>query len=306
MAIYVIRAIFFFAIVANFYDYPFAQSIVITVINILVFIYLLFCKPLKDIWTAVQLLLSEILGNILTICVLTLAILDRAEIEARDSRVAIGNAIIVTMLIFYILGMTFLIIKGVLFGIGAYKTWKEMRARSVKNPLKMIQILLFGETTKTHPEEITLDLSQNLSSIALQKSYLQKLENDPKTFCDNEVNEKNSSMVSDILLDLSSSPIHPVNPAGANFIGPDAQDAKIKNNEFEIEVFRINRPERKITQTERKSEENLPNKRINSDENTPPVVLSTTPEPILQPSANFIQSWGNLKARLKRFKLNEE
>jgi len=313
MAIYIMRAILFFAIIANFYDYPLAQSISITVINFLIFIYLLFCKPLKDLWISVQLLLSEILGNIFTICVLTLAILDRAEIDSQDSRVAIGNVIVVVMLMFYILGLGFLIIKAVLFSIETYKTWKEMRARGIKNPLKMIQILIFGETTtKAHPEDTALELSHNSSSIALQQSYIQKFENDKKDYCDNKITEKDSSMIkdsssmiSDTPLDLSSAPIHPVDPVEIKVTGSNVRGSQIQNHEPEIEVFKIFRPEQKITQKERKSQEKLP-KKINPDDSISEVVLSTTPEPSSQPSGNFIQSWGNLKARLKRFNLEKK
>jgi len=115
MVIYMIRAIFFFAIIANAYEHPLAQSILINIVNLSIFIYLLWYKPLKDLWNTIQLFINEILGNIITICVLVLAIMDRAEIEARYSRSTIGNVMIIVIFIFYILGMVFLIIEGVLF-----------------------------------------------------------------------------------------------------------------------------------------------------------------------------------------------
>ena len=302
MVIYVIRTILFFAIIANLYEYPLAQSILINIINILIFLYLLYYKPLKDIWNTIQLFINEILGDVITICVLALAIMDRAEIEARYSRATIGNVIIAIMITFYVLGVVFLVIEGILFCIEAYKIWKEMRARGIKSPLEMIQIWLFGEA-KTHPEEIALELSQNsnrmdTSSILTQRNYLQKLENNHKTDPMVETKEKTSKIISDVPLDSSSRfsfPIRSINP-----VRNEITESDLQNSEFEIETSRVNMPMGRATHSQIELNENQSQQRI-QDGSTSGLFLSTSFEPTLQPNVDFIRNWGNLKARMKRF-----
>jgi len=296
MVVYVIRAILFFAIIANLYDYPLAQSILINVINLFIFIYLLCYKSLKDMWNTIQLFINEILGNIITICVLVLAIMDKAEIEARYSRATIGNVIIVTMMIFYVLGVVFLVIEGILFLIEVYQTWKEIRARGIKNPFKMIQILLFGEA-KTHPEQITLELSQNssrvdTSPVRFNRNYLQKSYNNQNIDRGSEIKGRGSSLVSEVPSDSSRFffPIRHVNPTG-----PQITESDIQNTKSGIETSRVNEPVRRMEQSQIE-----PNK-TKSDNNASGLVLSTTTEPILLTNLDFIKSWGNLKSRMKRF-----
>jgi len=288
MLIYVTRGIISFAILANLYDYPLTQSILMNIINLFIFTYLLYYKPLKDTWATTQLFINEILGIILTICVLALAIMDQAEIQARDSRETIGNVIIIIMLIFYILGVVFLAIEGVLFLIKAYKTWKEMRARGIKNPFKMIKILLFGET-KTHPEEVTLELTDNSSRVDTTTVYPQRnFHLDQRA----EIKRKNSTIISEIPLNSSSRfflPTRRLNPTGIQLTESD-----IQNTEQEIDISQVNRPMRRINQSQN---ETLPNG-MNSVENTSGLIF---PEPTLQSNADFIQNRRNLKARMKRF-----
>jgi len=292
MVIYMIRGILSFTILANLYDYPLTQSILINILNILIFIYLLSYKPLKDLWSTVQLIVNEILGNILTLCALALAIMDRAEIEARHSRVTIGNVIIITMIIFYVLGLVFLVIEGILFLIEAYKTWKEMRARGIKNPLKMISIVLFGEE-KTHSEELTEKSSRvETTTIQTQRDYIKKSD-------DKEIKEKNSRKISDTPLDSSSGYFLPI--CRSNPTGIQLSESDIQNTEFEMEISRVSRPIGRNNQSQLEHHETLHNG-MNSDENTTSgIILPVNTEPSLQPNVDPIRNRRNVKVRMKRF-----
>ena len=280
MVIYMIRAILFFIILANFYDYPLAQSILINVMNGLIFGYLLYYKPLKDIWNTIQLFINEILGNILTICVLILAIMDKAEIEARYSRETIGNVMIIIMIIFYILGVVFLVIEGILFLIEAYKTWKELRARGIKNPLKLIERLLFGEE-KITPKETALELSK--SSSRLNTSTIFPIANSQ----DYLHTQRRSSIVYERPLDSSSRFLSPENPIETQRLESEIPNAKTQNLELEIDPFQA--PNMITTEREIESPP--------VDDDIPGFFLRES----YQPNVDFIQNWGNLKARMKRF-----
>jgi len=289
MVIYVTRAVFFFAIIANLYEYPLAQSILINVTNLFIFLYLLLYKPLKDIWNTIQLLINEILGDILTICVLVLAIMDKAEIDAQSSRVTIGNVIIVIMMIFYVLGVVFLAIEGAFFLIRVYKIRKEMRARGIKNPFKMMKILFFGEA-KPNSEDITIELSQNSSRLETSPVRTNHTSKQNTKIIDN--NSPEIKETSDLPLDSSSSRFFfPI----SSRVHPIGTESDVQNTESRIETSRINRSRRRTHQNRIKSDRSLP------DENPSGLDLSSNFEPNLQSNADSIQNWGNLKAKMKRF-----
>jgi len=218
--------------------------------------------------------------------------MDKAEIEARYSRATIGNVMIIIMLIFYILGVVFLVIEGILFLIEAYKTWKEMRARGIKNPFKMIQILLFGEE-KMAPQETALELSQASSRLDLSTIHTKgnnsrrvKPYDNHSIVCAPEIKERNLSMMSEMPGDASS----------RSFLHPREYEiarTKIRSVELEIETSRANLPNM-IT-----NEREIESPSVNDE--TPGFFFRESYQPRLQPNVDHIQNWGNLKARMKRF-----
>ena len=307
MAIYIIKTILFFAIIANLYEYPFLQSVLLNAINLLIFGYLLYYKPLKNRVNIIQLFINEIIGDIELICVLALAQMDKEGTDDPYARFDLGNIIIVIIVTFYVLGVVFLVIEGILFFIRAYKTWKEMRAQGIKNPFKMIKALLFGELDKVPPLEPTLDLSQNSSMLNLntitptahfQNNYFQKPHSKSIIHPGSEIiKARRPRIMSNI----------PARPSPKRITKISAQ-----NIEPEIQVSAPNRmmarkPKNKIRTYETIQEEIMRNKngnqkqsqnRIRSRNRNPSRFILQNFDPSLPPNMNLPQNRGRSNTQI--------
>jgi len=306
MGIYIIKTILFFAIIANLYEYPFLQSILLNATNLLIFGYLLYYKPLKNRANLIQLFINEILGDIELVCVLALAQMDREGTDDPYARFDLGNIIIVIIVTFYVLGVVFLAIEGVLFFIQAYKIWKQMRAQGIRNPFKMIGALLFGELDKVPPPEPTLDLSQNSSMLTLntmtppahfQNNYFQKSHSKSIIHPGSEViKARKPRIMSEIPSYSSPKRITPFHSSKIS--------AQNQNTEGEIQASSSNRvvtrkPKNKTRTFHSIREEIIRNKNRNPSRN-PSRFIGQNFDPSLQPNVNLTRNRGRSHTQFQR------
>ena len=299
MAIYVIRSLLFFAIIANLYEYPLIQSLLLNLINLLIFCYLLYNKPLKSRLNIIQLFINEILGDIQTVCVLALANMDREETDDPYARFTLGNIIIAISIVFYVLGVVCLALEGVLFSRKTYQTWKEMRARGIRNPFKMIKILLFGEPSQTHPDKTTLELSLNSSMLNLSTRT------DPVHFLNNHFQKPHSNTSfnsgSGIKTRRPRIPSEVTSyPSAERFTPFSGSKFDARKTRFEIQPSRPKRvvsqiPQRKIQHQHHQTKR----EEINRNKNTSGLMLQNFSPPF-QPNINFTRGRGSSNARIKR------
>jgi len=297
MVIYVIRTLLFFGIIANLYEYPLIQSILLNAINLLIFGYLLYYKPLQNRVNIIQLFLNEILGDIELVCVLALAKMDREGADDPDARFNLGNIIIAIIIIFYVSAVAFLAFEWILFLIKAYKTWKEMRAQGIRNPFKMAKILLFGELDKIHPQEATIDLSQNSSMESLNTMtppdhfYFQKPQNNLTIHSRSRINPRRPRIMSEI----------PSLPSPKRFIPSQDSRHEIQASQPQRVVTRI--PKNKTRSYQSIREEMIKNRNRNQNYNqsrNPSGFVMQNFDPSLQSNNNFIRKRGGSEPRIKR------
>ena len=149
MALFLLRTIIFNLIIANLYNYPLVQSILINILTILMFGYLVIKRPLKDILELVQLFLNEIFLIIVNICVLILAIIDHLEIKGRDLRDGICEAIIKVIVIFSSSALAFVALQILISLYLFYKLLKRLKAEGKLNLPGIVNAWLGSQETKT-------------------------------------------------------------------------------------------------------------------------------------------------------------
>ena len=147
MALFIIRGVLFNLTIANLYNFPLTQSIIINLTNLLMFGYLLYLRPLRELLGIVQLFVTEGIVNIVSICVLILAIIDKVNLngDGQAPRVAIGNVMVFCIQAFNTAALVFMGIGMLLFLISAYRMWRILRKQGIKSPLQMFKMILFGD-----------------------------------------------------------------------------------------------------------------------------------------------------------------
>jgi len=145
LALFILRGMVFNLTIANLYNFPLVQSIIITIANFLMYGYLLYFRPLKELLGIVQLFITEGIVFIVTVCVLMLAIMDKAHKDGQPTRVGVGDVIVFLIQAFNILALAFMAVSLLLSLISAYKIWKQLRAQGVKSPIKMLEMILFED-----------------------------------------------------------------------------------------------------------------------------------------------------------------
>jgi len=150
MALFILRGMIFNLTVALLYNFPLVQSIIITIANLLMFGYILYLRPLKELFGVAQLFVTEGIVNIVSICVLILAIMDKANIESISTRRDVGNVMAFLIQSFNTLALVFMGISISLFLIFVFRIWKLFRSQGIKSPLKMLEkVLLSGLDEET-------------------------------------------------------------------------------------------------------------------------------------------------------------
>ena len=151
MAIFIVRGIVFNLTLANLYDCPLIQCIIINVFNLAMFEYLLYLRPLKSFLALVQLFVNEGLLNVLGICVLILAIMDKAHINGQTTRESVGTALIFVIQAFNTFGLIFLGLGLLVFIVSIIQIWRRLRAQNIKSPFEMLKLTILEKLELEEP-----------------------------------------------------------------------------------------------------------------------------------------------------------
>ena len=153
MALFILRGAVFNLTIANLYNFPLTQSIIIIVANFFMYAYLLYLRPVKELLGLVQLFVAEGMVLIVSTCVLILAIMDKANINGQSTRLGIGDVMVFLIQAFNTFALVFMGISLLLFLVFAFKAWRALWARGIKSPFKMLEMILFEdlEAKKVEP-----------------------------------------------------------------------------------------------------------------------------------------------------------
>ena len=142
MTLFLFRVMIFNIIVANLFEFPLLQAIMINVLNISIFCYLIYLRPLKALFATFQMFVNELLFLTANLCMLILAIMDYADIPNPQSRNELGQAIIIINILFPTLSLAFLVLQVLAVFISFYKFQKRLKAQGVRSYSKMLKIYL--------------------------------------------------------------------------------------------------------------------------------------------------------------------
>jgi len=145
MTFFIARGFIFNLTIACLYEYPLVQVIIINTSNFLMFGYLVVYRPLKDLINLVQVFINEVLVIILSVSTLILAVMDKAGMKGTPTRVTVGEAILFVIKTFNMIGLAFLAIQMIMMLVYMFKSIRYFRAKGIKSPLKMLQIIVFEE-----------------------------------------------------------------------------------------------------------------------------------------------------------------
>ena len=170
MALFIIRGAIFNLTIANLYNFPLTQSIIINLFNLLMFAYILYFRPLKDLINVAQLFITEGMLNGTGISVLILAIQDKMGSSNQEIRNNVGDAIIFIIKSFNILALVFMGIGLLSFLISAFRIWKRLKSQGINSPFAMLGALI-AEQSKTEIEaelpKLTLSTSTSSTSVGI-------------------------------------------------------------------------------------------------------------------------------------------
>jgi len=172
-------------ILATMFEYPLAQTVIITLLNCLMIVYLFIKRPFGSKFDFAQQLFFEFVGLGVMISVVINAVFDAGKYEAHQGRKNIGKLLMIANMMFNFVTAIFMLIIIVQSLIECYKERKQIHAKILKAfhlqnrlqslppthpPLNTSQISLKNE--KTPNSEAGLLQSNILSNISFhQESF---------------------------------------------------------------------------------------------------------------------------------------
>ena len=174
MMLFLTRTIIFNLVIANLFDYPLLQTVLILILGILMLAYLVIKRPLKELLELIQLFLNEILLMVVNISVFIIAIMDHLGIQESERRNQIGEVINSISFIFTALSLLFVALQILLFLYSFFKFIKRLKNQGPLTFSRIIQAL-FNQEDKPH--------EMNQTSFAIQtnqETSMQTFERPPK------------------------------------------------------------------------------------------------------------------------------
>lgn len=179
--VFIIRLVLFNSIIGYLYNHPLLQAISITAINFLMLMYLIFKRPMKKLINLVQQIILELVLLPFNICVLTLAIMDKQEIEAIAQRKTIGDIIVYINLMIPLLSLILMALKFIAIGVDTYKQLKQRKAK--KNIKEMnLEVSRDTSTLNFTQEKLPLENSMNRTTTMMMIDQSQVFDITPQNY----------------------------------------------------------------------------------------------------------------------------
>ena len=136
-----LRIIFYYLIVALLYDYPLAQSVLLTVVSLIMLSYFIKQKPFKDNFNLFVTLIFELLILVVNFCLFSLALLDMSNKLTHSTQILLSEIIVICNSIVDTLGniLTWLYVV-----LGVWTLFKATRSRScgLRGKLTWLNLLI--------------------------------------------------------------------------------------------------------------------------------------------------------------------
>jgi len=175
MSVFIARGLMFNLTIACLFEYPLVQVSLINACNLLMFVYLVAFRPFKDKLSLIQVMINELLIIVLGVNLTILAVMDFREEVNEDVRYNLGEAILFVIQAFNMIALAFLGIQVLIIMVSLYKAIKYFRAKGIKSPLKMLQMIIFDNfEPETEVVEVGSDTERELKSGIETSSNVEK------------------------------------------------------------------------------------------------------------------------------------
>ena len=263
LPIYTLRIYLFYLVVAYMFDYPLAQIIVITLLNISMILYLLIIQPSKSKVQLIENLVVEVVLLIIDSLLVALAILDKSHTNAETPRRIIGKVVVAVNTGLCIVGGTYLLAKLVINVLSELR--QAIKSYRNKRKISPSSIGSRGDTLPSRPTEtennkMIRDTSHgNSSSTAINQRELHMAMSTLSQGHDDssiniQANQANSlSNIQTSGLSLQNPPTHfdeGIDLAAQSSNSPYKREGPIRDQHLEQEVhnnsFHLRNPNRKL------------------------------------------------------------
>ena len=144
MAIFLSITVVSNLVITTLYASPLFEAFFITGLSVIMLLFLVIQRPLKELKMFIQIVINQVLLVIVDICVVILAIMDNMETDREDVRDRIGQGIIIIFYLSMASGIAFAASE-VLFSIwGFYKFIKKLKAKGPLTVKRVLHALIHG------------------------------------------------------------------------------------------------------------------------------------------------------------------
>jgi len=160
-------------ILATMFEYPLPQTIIITILDCLMIVYLFIKKPFRNNFEFAQQLFFEFTGIVVNVSVFVNAVLDAGKYEAFGTRTNIGKLVIITNMIFNFVTAVFMLISLGLALLEFYKERKQKREKifrtlNIKNRPNETQNKSRFDSNHSFLQDSIISPNLTLGAISLQ------------------------------------------------------------------------------------------------------------------------------------------
>ena len=196
------------------FEHPLVQTILILLLNIIMFAYLIMKAPYKNNFDAAQQIFYEFVSLVVNITILIMAMFDRVSASATGMRKDMGKLIIIINFIFNFATLLFIIVKLFLEAKEAYFNYKKKTRNRKKNFVNILDSSLGNNSTSNLNSSSVIPTNKIFDTITppFTKPFLGDLsrktsvQSQPLTYKRNLLhpNSKNEKIVVQNLENLSS------------------------------------------------------------------------------------------------------
>lgn len=136
MFAFIFRLYLFYIVIGYLFEYPLVQTILTNLIEMGILIYLGYHRPFKGKVDMAFAIIQESILELVNFCVFSLVVTDSAGLEPDSSvRVTFGDIIIISSMVFMVVGVIFAVYLIVTFLIGVYKLIKLRYSNKKVTPI---------------------------------------------------------------------------------------------------------------------------------------------------------------------------
>jgi len=142
--VFILRLCLFNATIGYLHEYPLVQAVLIVTLSVLMMVYLVVKRPMKQLVNFIQQVILEVILFAFNICVLILAIMDQMGNQDAETRDQIGKTIVYINLIISILSVVLMGAKFLVLAVTLSKEWIKNRrygkSQAKANSKKVVEI----------------------------------------------------------------------------------------------------------------------------------------------------------------------